>query len=521
MKRNVRQRTGNNLPSPRAPHGTGERGRMIIAIRIFRERRLNGYCLAFLGIVGASLLALVSSANAEDWPQFRGQNASGVSPSTKPLPVEFSPSKNRRWTAKIGDGIGSPIVVKGRVYATAMTGEQQLSVFAFDATTGKALWTRPFDTGKLPRITPPNSHASSTPASDGERVYVHFSTLGLLALDAATGEKAWQFQLPVPAYLMDWGSGASPIVYKDLVIFNQDDDLAPTLFAIDSNSGQLRWKTHRPEMLAGYSIPVLCDSAGRTDLVVAGSGKLKGYDPATGSERWFCNSLLRTIMTSPVERDGVIYVAVQSYGDETRTLKYALLEWLDTNQDGILARAEVPQEFWERFDQSDRDKNGILKDTEVNTAFQSSENLVGGGATIQAVRGGGSGNVTDTHVIFNLKNRSPSNLTSPLVVGNQLFVVKKGGLSSSFDATTGETHWELSRIRNIGDYYGSPVAGDHKIYVPGENGFIIVLEQGPRLKILAKNDLGEVCLSSPAIADGCLFIRGRESLYCFSNEGQP
>ncbi len=319
---------------------------------------------------------------------------------------------------------------------------------------------------------------------------------------------------------MDWGSGSSPIVYKDLVIFNQDDDLASALFAVDSATGEIRWKTDRKEMLAGYAIPVLCEVGGRIDLVVAGSGKLKGYDPATGKEIWHANTLLRTTMTSPVVRDGLIYTAVQSYGDESRTLKYALLEWLDTNQDGNLSRDEVPKEFWERFDQSDKDKSKTLSGGELDTAFQSAENMIGGGTTIQAVRGGGSGDVTDTHVVFNLHNRSPSNLTSPLVVGNQLFVVKKGGLSSSFDAASGETQWELARIKNIGDYYGSPVAGSGKIYVAGENGFVVVLEQGPKLKFLAKNDIGETCLATPAIADGRLFIRGRETLFCFSEEAK-
>jgi hypothetical protein len=221
-------------------------------------------------------------------------------------------------------------------------------------------------------------------------------------------------------------------------------------------------------------------------------------------------------MTSPVVRDDVIYVSVQSYGDETRTLKFALLEWLDTDQDGTLVRPEVPTEFQARFDQSDKNSDGILQESELDTAFQSPSNLVGGGSTIQAVRGGGDGDVTNSHLLWNLKNRSPSNLSSPVVVGDQLFVVKKGGLSSSFNATSGETLWELKRIRNPGDYFGSPVAGDGKIFVPGENGFIVVLDQGPELKVLARNDIGEVCLASPAIADGRLFIRGRQSLFCFA-----
>lgn len=468
------------------------------------------------------LLGLLSAAvvRGEDWPQFRGQNASGVAASTYSLPTEFSTTDKVLWSAQLGDGIGCPIVMTGRVFTTAMVAPDKLGVFCFDAARGTQLWWREFPTGKLPRITPPNSHASSTPAADNKRVYVHFSTLGLLALDAATGELAWQLELPRPQYLMDWGAAASPIVYRDLVIFNQDDDLLPTLFAVDSASGKIRWKVDRPDMLAGYAIPVICEAQGRTDLVVAGTGRLIGYDPETGRERWVANTLQRTIMTSPVVRDGVIYVSVQSYGDETRTLKFALLEWLDTNQDGRLARDEVPKEFRKRFDASDKDANAVLEAEELDTAFQARTNMVGGGNTIQAVRGGGMGDVTSTHVLWNLKNPSPSNLVSPLVVGEQLFIVKKGGLSSSFDIKTGDSHWALSRIRNIGDYYASPIAGDGKIYVTGENGFIVVLSQGPKLNVLAKNDMGEPCLATPAIADGRLFIRTREKLYCISEEAK-
>jgi outer membrane protein assembly factor BamB len=476
-------------------------------------------------VVAASAIALflVAPLAADDWRQFRGPNASGVAEGNYSLPVEFSQTENMKWSAQLGDGVASPIVAGGHAFVTAMTGEQKFGVFCFDAGTGKPVWNREFDTGKLPRITPPNSHASSTPATDGNRVYVYFSTVGLLALDTADGKTVWEATLPVPAYLMDWGAAASPIVYRDMVIFNQDDDLSPVLYALDAATGKERWRTERPDMLAGYAVPVICEANGQTDIVVSGTGRLIGYDPETGRERWTCNTLLRTMMTSPVVRGGVIYVASQSYGDEKRTLKFALLEWLDTNQDGKLARAELPKEFWKRFDLSDKDHNGVIEGDELDTAFQSSENQVGGGATIQAVRGGGQGNVTATHVLWNnqYKVKIPaSNLSSPVVVGDQLLVVKKGGLSSSFDIASGEPHWQLARIRNIGDYFASPVAGDGKIYVVGENGFVVVLAQGPELNILAKNDLGESCLASPAIADGRIYIRTREKLYCLSNEAK-
>ena len=466
-----------------------------------------------LFLMFAALGAVGPAARAEDWPQFRGPNASGVSTSTRPLPAEFSFEDKVVWKAPLGDGIGSAVIAGGRVFVTGMTGDEQFTVFAFDAAAGKELWRRDLATGKLPRITPPNSHASSTPCTDGERVYCYFSTVGLLALDAADGRELWRYHLPKPAYLMDWGAAMSPVVYDGVVYFCQDDDLAPTLFAVDARSGGERWRAARPDMLAGYAVPVVCEAEGQTDVVIAGSGRMKGYDPKTGKERWSCNTMPRTVMTSPVVRDGIIYVSVQSYGDETRTLKFALLEWLDTNQDGKLAKAEVPKEFVPRFEQSDKNQDGVIAEGELDTAFQSPDNLVGGGTTIQAVRGGGTSDVTATHVLWNVKNKAPSNLVSPLVIGNQLFVVKKGGISSSFNTESGAPLWEQTRIRNIGDYYASPVAGDGKIYVVGENGFCVVLKAGAQLDILAKNDLGESCLATPSIADGRLYFRTRNTLY--------
>jgi outer membrane protein assembly factor BamB len=476
------------------------------------ERTPAAVAATVLAGVLASLLA-VGHGRAEDWPQFRGVNASGVSTSAS-LPIEFSFQNKVKWEAPLGDGIGSAVIASGRVFNTAMTGEQRFSLFAHDAATGKPLWKRDYDTGVLPRITPPNSHASSTAASDGKRVFAYFSTLGMIAVDAATGAELWQAKLPKPAYLMDWGAASSPVVYKDLVLFCQDDDLAPYLVALDAATGAVRWRANRGEMLAGYSIPVLCEANGRTDVVVAGSGKLKGYDPATGAERWTCNTMLRTMMTSPVVKDGVIYVAVQSYGDATRTLKFALLEWLDTNQDGILARKEVPKEFWEKFDASDRNKDGYIGTEEIDTAFQHPANQVGGGSIIQAIRGGGSGDVTKTHVLWNLENRSPSNLSSPLVSRDRLLVVKAGGLSSCFEVADGKPLWQLSRIKNLGEYYASPIAADGKIYIAGRNGFIVVLEDGPAMKVLARNDMGNDILATPSIADGRLFIRTRDKIYC-------
>jgi outer membrane protein assembly factor BamB len=458
------------------------------------------------------------TTQAGDWPQFRGENGGGVSPS-KNLPQEFSAGKNVAWKARLGDGVGSAIIKDGVVYAAGMAGDERAALHALDAATGALKWRTEFDTGTLPRITPPNSHAASTPATDGERVYLHFSTIGMLAFDAATGAEVWRHPMPRPAYLMDWGAAASPVTHDGMVFFCQDDDLAPFLVAVDARTGEERWKTLRGDMLAGYALPVLCEANGRTDLVVAGSGKMKGYDPATGRELWTCNTLLRTIMTSPVVHDGVIHIAVQSYGDSTRTLKHALLEWLDTNQDGVLAREETPREFHERFDAADTNKNGFIDQDEIDTAFQSPENMAAGGNIIQAIRGGGSGDVTLTHVLWNHDHKTPSNIASPLLYNGRLYLVKSGGLSSCYNATDGAQLWDRARIGNFGDYFASPVAADGKIFIAGKNGFVMVLEDGPELKVLGKNDMGEEIIATPSIANDRLYIRTRENLFCIAEGG--
>ena len=146
--------------------------------------------------------------------------------------------------------------------------------------------------------------------------------------------------------------------------------------------------------------------------------------------------------------------------------------------------------------------------------------MVGGGNTIQSVRGGGNGDVTKTHLVWNIDNKSPSNLASPLVFKERVYVVKSGGISSCFDAKTGDEVWGRTRLRNFGDYYASPIAADGKIYIAGRNGFVVVIDDGPELKVLAKNDVGEEIFASPSIADGRIYIRTRESVFCFSNEAK-
>jgi outer membrane protein assembly factor BamB len=456
---------------------------------------------------------------AEDWPQFRGVNASGISEESTHPPLEFSAEKNIAWSVEPGRGVACPVISRGRVFTTGLIEDSRFVVLSLDAATGRELWRKEFAVEKLPEITPPNEHASSTPATDGRTVFVHFSTLGLLALDAADGTLKWKYALPMPFYLMGWGPANSPIIYNDMVIFNLDDDLDPYLIAFDKESGSIRWKTSRPDMLGGYAVPVICTADGRTDIVVAGTGKMKGYDPETGKELWTCNSLLRTVMTTPVVVGDRIYFSCQSVGDTERVLKFALLDWRDTNQDKKLDKSELEPAFHEKFDKGDANKDGFLEDAEIDVAFQAPSNMVGGGNIIQSIRGGGNGDVTATHLMWNLDNTSaPSNIASPLAVDNRLFMVKAGGISAAFSLTDGTAIWTKKRIRNFGNHYASPITAAGYIYVPGENGIIVVLKAGDVPEVIAKNDIGESLIATPAIADNRLYVRTQYKLYCFAEE---
>ena len=469
----------------------------------------------------------------DDWPQFRGPNCAGISEAAVELPTTFSDRENVRWSTELGDGIGSPVVASGRVFASAMVDETTVGLFAFDAADGGLLWKRTWPTGDLADVHLTNSHASTTPAADAERVYFYFSTLGMLAVDAADGGDVWRRELPVPYFVFKWGPGMSPVLYDDLLLFVQDDDLFPAFYAFDKRTGEARWKDDRRDMAVNYSHPVICKTPRGDEIVVAGTGLLIGYDPASGSRLWQARTLLRNIKTTPVVRDGTIYVSLQSGGIANQWL--ASVDRAETgNGDGKLTRDEiqafvgerpVPEAFFRRtFGQGDANGDGQLEGEELDMAFLHPENFAGASFTsenpaeefILAVRGGGRGDVTDTHVLWKHPTKYTDHIVSPLVVGNRMLLVKGGGIATSFDVATGESLFGPVRIQNGSDYFASPVVSGGKIFVAGANGRIVVLKNAPDLEVLAVNDVGSGVLGTPAIADGTLFVRTRTSLLAIS-----
>lgn len=132
------------------------------------------------------------------------------------------------------------------------------------------------------------------------------------------------------------------------------------------------------------------------------------------------------------------------------------------------------------------------------------------------MRGGGSGDVSKTHLLWKKVNKAPDHVVSPLVANGRMTLIKSGGFSSGFDVSNGEPLWQRQRIGNEGSYLASPVFGDGKIFVAGQNGAVVVIEDSSKPKTLATNDMGEPIIGTPAIADGRIFLRTRTKLICIA-----
>lgn len=488
-------------------------------------------------VASVFLISQGSSLFAGDWPQFRGPNCSGVASDAVNLPVSFSPTENNRWSTSVGDGIGGACIVDGRVFVSGMIDAHTILLQARDLRVGRQLWERRWRVENLPEIHETNSHASTTPAADKDHVYFYCPSLGLMALNSETGADVWNFEVPAPFFVFKWGPGMSPVLCGDLVVFCQDDDLHPAIYALNRTDGSLVWKDERSDMAVNYSHPVINEVDGQREIVVAGTGMVIGYDPASGRRKWFVRGLLRNIKTTPVCNQGVVYISLQSSGIANQWL--VAIDQAETgNHDGRIDEQEtqaffgehpIPVQFFERtFRRGDKDQNGFLEGEELDNAFLFPGNFAGASFQslgekaadeyVLAVRGGGEGDVTNTHLLWKHATRHTDHVVSPLLRSDSLFLIKSGGIGTQFDLTKGEMLGTPRRFGNAANYFASPVAGAGLIYLAADNGKVTVLKDDPTLEQLAVNDLGESIVATPAISGSAIVFRTRTILYCIGHD---
>ena len=407
---------------------------------------LKSSSLLFLVLCAASAASLAAS----DWPEFRGPTGQGISTRTD-LPLTWDATNHVAWKSAIpGEGWSSPSLQAGKLYLTTAvkTGNGlSLRALAVNEQDGRILWNTEVIShdGGTPGIHSKNGHASPTPIISGERLYVHFGTLGTACLDLE-GKVLWrQTSLKYPPV---HGSGGSPILVGDALIFSCDGGSNPFVVALHRDTGKVLWKTPREttaKKTFSFSTPLLITVDGKKQVISPGSGAVCAFDPADGRELW--RALYGegySVIPRPVFGHGLLFVS--------------------SGYDRPVA---------------------------------------------MAVRPGGKGDVTETHVAWSVTKGVP-NTPSMLLAGDELFMVSDGGIGSCLDARTGKTHWQE---RLGGNYSASPILAGGRIYFLSEEGTTVVVKASKEFVKLAENPLGERSLATPAVGEGCLYVRTQGHLF--------
>jgi outer membrane protein assembly factor BamB len=401
------------------------------------------------------LLPACGLAGAGDWPRFRGPNGAGIA-EDKEVPVKWT-EENILWKTPIpGVGHSSPIVCKGRVFLQSASEDgNERWLLCLDAGKGDILWKRAAP-GREAHIHPLNSLASSTPATDGERVYAAFwdgQGIHLGAYAFKDGTPLWENDLG--SYKSQHGFGHSPMVVDDKVVLANDQDGTSHLLAFDTKTGAKVWQIERRPYRACYSTPLIYTRpGGGKELIVVSTAGITSYNPADGRANWwytwkFAKAPLRTV-SSPILAGNLVLAA---------------------SGDGA----------------GDRD-------------------------TI-AVKLGGQGDVSGTNLVWqNRQFKYFAYVPCFLALGSHLYSVSDTGWAACHLAQTGEEIWRESLCKD--GFLASPVLVAGKVYAVAKNGTVYVFEAAPKFKLLAQNRIGETVTSTPAVADNRLFIRGEKHLFC-------
>ena len=407
-----------------------------------------------------------AAVHAADWPRFRGPNGTGVS-TDKDVPVQWSDKDGVLWKVPIpGRGNSSPIVWGDRLFVqSAAEDGAERWLFCLNANSGEMIWKKTAP-GAAAHTHPKNTLSSSTPATDGERVYAVFwdgKDLQLTAYDFK-GEKVWTRDLG--SYESEHGAGVSPMVYDGKVYVADDqgasqnyDTTAPsTVMAFNAKDGTDAWKASRKSFRACYSTPFILEAEkGKPELIVASTAGVSSYNPSSGAENWnyvwsFSTHPLRTV-ASPILAGGLV---IANAGEG------------------------------------------------------------GKGRSLIAIKPG-KGDVTKTNLVWQ-DEKSYSYVPTLLASGDFLYCVNDDGFASCHDARTGDEKWTK---RLSGHFSSSPVLIDGKVYATNEEGDVYVFEANPKeYKPLAKNRLGEGVISSPAVSNNRLYIRGASDLICVGKSGK-
>ena len=468
----------------------------------------------------ASLAALSTNSDDAAWSRFRGPNGTGVHP-TASLPASIAPdSEDLRWRVELPPGYSSPVLTKDLVVVTAHEGCFLFTV-AVDRKTGKVRWRRECPTALERPHRNVNTPCSPTPVTDGENVIVYMPAFGLLSYDAQ-GKERWR--APLEELNIVYKPGTSPVLHDDTLLLQADQDTGSYLLALDAETGEERWRAERPGVTHGFSsLVVYAPEGGAAEVIVSGSYRVTGYDLATGAERWFVSGMAWQAKSLPIVDGDRLYVhswmaAPSELGTKkiTQTWEEAAAE-LDADGDALISKEEAEslglERIWFLYDM---DKDDAMNEEEWGYAVARATAKNG----LHAIRLGGEGDVTETHVEWTWK-RSLPNVPSPILAGGALFVLKEGGVLTTLDPATGETIL-AGRVNEEAEegYYASPIAAGDEVLLASHPGKVARVSAAGEWEVGEITDFGEEIWATPALAEDGVYVRTQAALYAFGRAAQ-
>jgi outer membrane protein assembly factor BamB len=421
----------------------------------------------------AILTTIAATARGEEWPSWRGPTGMGLS-AEKGLPEVWGGKDNRNvlWKSPLYTGgdkprldqnQSSPIVKGERVFVTFSYWPEGVvpakespehHVVCFRTTDGQRLWDTKVPPGPWKLTDLRGGYTASTPAADGQRVYVLFGSSVAAALDH-DGKIVWRKEITPHSF--DVAMGTSPVLYKETVLIAWDQtNKTSRLIALDRKTGDVKWEKKRPTADWAHSTPTLAEIKGKTQLLVAGANTLEGLDPDNGETLWSC--------TSGDAKPARI-------GDTVSPVLLGGLVYADSGRGGP----------------------GVAVDPT------------------------GTGDVTKTHLKWKIAKVPDGSIGSPVVVGEHIFRMQSPELLHCLEIADGKPIF-AERLNGASTVASPIVTADGRIFIAGGAGKSYVIKAGPKLDVLGVNDLGDPSHASPALANSRLFLKGGRNLYCVGNK---
>lgn len=403
------------------------------------------------------LLLAATALFAENWPQWRGPERTGVSRETG-LPLKWSETENITWKVPLPMWSGAtPIIWGERIFLNVAEDENNLAFWCLDRSKGAVLWKRSMGSGN--RKARKQNMSSPSPVTDGVHVWALTGT-GILKAFDFSGKELWMrdIQKDYGRFGLNHGYASSPLLHEDSlyvqVLHGMLTDDPSYILRIDKRTGKTIWRVERPtdairESPDSYTTPTLVRTGNQLELVITGGDVITGHDLASGKELWRGkgfnpeNNPAHRIIASPV-----------AVGDQ------------------------------------------VVAPTRIRP--------------MMAFRGGGRGDVSESHRLWAMMNGP--DVPTPVTDGKLLWTVNDRGIYWCLDWKTGKPVWGPERIRS-GTYSASPVLADGKIYVTSEEGVTTVIKASEKFEVLAENVIDDYVLSSIAVSDGQLFLRTAKALY--------